>query len=265
MSTNFEFLEKNWPMLHDIAEQAEDYIYTDPQSSLAKMRLLVEKYTDIIAVSSNVDFEPRTNLNNKLKVLKYYRILDNSDVISLFHDIKNTGNSAVHDFYDDSEEALINLKKTFVLSKWVCNYYGNFPSNSNKKFINPIKIINAKPKEIDTLAEKEFEESLLELKNQSSRLSKTDLDEKIKSIREKSHDFFFNADLSEADTRILFIDPKLREAGWIADSINLNWALGTRPEEGKNIAIAEVPVENGKADYMLFIGLEPVAIVEAKK
>ena len=79
--------------------------------------------------------------------------------------------------------------------------------------------------------------------------------------------------LDEALTRIL-IDQHLTEAGWQADSEALTFKNGTRPEKGKNIAIAEWPTEHqgaslstekGRADYVLFAGLTPIAVVEAKK
>ncbi|MDI9094696.1 type I restriction-modification system endonuclease [Providencia hangzhouensis] len=74
--------------------------------------------------------------------------------------------------------------------------------------------------------------------------------------------------LDESLTRIL-IDQQLTEAGWEADSEALTFQKGTRPEKGKNIAIAEWPTnhknEKGRADYVLFSGLTPIAIVEAKK
>lgn len=74
--------------------------------------------------------------------------------------------------------------------------------------------------------------------------------------------------LDEALTRIL-IDQQLIEAGWQADSEALTYKSGARPEKGKNLAIAEWPTqykgEKGRADYLLFAGLTPIAVVEAKK
>lgn len=70
--------------------------------------------------------------------------------------------------------------------------------------------------------------------------------------------------LDEADTRKL-IDQQLTQAGWQADSVNLRYAKGTRPEKGRNLAIAEWPTASGPADYVLFVGLTPVATVEAKR
>ena len=74
--------------------------------------------------------------------------------------------------------------------------------------------------------------------------------------------------LNEEVTRIV-IDQHLVEAGWEADTQSLTYQKGIRPQKGKNLAIAEWPTElNGKkgyADYVLFCGLTPIGIVEAKK
>lgn len=77
-------------------------------------------------------------------------------------------------------------------------------------------------------------------------------------------------DLSEEESRFL-IDAQLRKAGWQADSKALRFSEGVRPEPGVNKAIAEWPTgkdETGKqgfADYVLFVGLKPIAVVEAKR
>lgn len=70
--------------------------------------------------------------------------------------------------------------------------------------------------------------------------------------------------LDEADTRKI-IDQQLRQAGWMADSQTIKYNKGARPQKGKNLAISEWPTESGPADYVLFIGLTPVAVVEAKR
>lgn len=62
------------------------------------------------------------------------------------------------------------------------------------------------------------------------------------------------------------IDQQLREAGWEADATRLTHASGARPERGKHKAIAEWPMAGRQsADYVLFAGLTPIAVVEAKR
>ena len=70
--------------------------------------------------------------------------------------------------------------------------------------------------------------------------------------------------LDEQETRAI-IDAQLRRAGWKADTQNLRWSQGFRPEEGTAQAIAEVPTSTGPADYVLYDGLTPVAVIEAKR
>jgi type I restriction enzyme, R subunit len=70
--------------------------------------------------------------------------------------------------------------------------------------------------------------------------------------------------LDEAETRQL-IDQQLRQAGWTADSATMVYGQGARPEPHKHLAIAEWPTHSGPADYVLFVGLTPVAVVEAKR
>lgn len=74
--------------------------------------------------------------------------------------------------------------------------------------------------------------------------------------------------VTEAETRKL-IDEQLRKVGWEADTKNLRYANGTRPQNGRNIAIAEWKTnsevgENGYVDYALFVGEKLVGLIEAK-
>src|SRR5690554_8211924 len=73
--------------------------------------------------------------------------------------------------------------------------------------------------------------------------------------------------LNEELTRIL-IDEQLQDGGWEADSQDITFQKGARPEKGTYRAIAEWPTnhngEKGRADYVLFAGLAPIAVVEAK-
>jgi type I restriction enzyme R subunit len=75
-------------------------------------------------------------------------------------------------------------------------------------------------------------------------------------------------EVDEAATRKI-IDRQLRDAGWEVDSELLTFERGVRPTKGKNLAIAEWPTladgKEGWADYVLFAGLQVVAVVEAKR
>ncbi len=107
----------------------------------------------------------------------------------------------------------------------------------------------------------EHEQSLKALQQQLAAQPKAS-----QQVAQKTQRASSNFDLSEDLTRIL-IDQQLIDAGWQADSLDLTYSKGARPEKGKNKAIAEWPTSSPKAcaDYVLFAGLTPIAIVEAKR
>ena len=74
--------------------------------------------------------------------------------------------------------------------------------------------------------------------------------------------------MTESETR-KFIDEQLCQVGWEADTYNLRYSKGTRPVNGRNIAIAEWKTDSevgddGFVDYALFIGTKLVGLIEAK-
>lgn len=107
----------------------------------------------------------------------------------------------------------------------------------------------------------EFEARLHTLRKQLE-----DKPQAAQQVARKTQQASSQFDLNEDLTRIL-IDQQLNDAGWEADSLDLTYSKGARPEKGKNKAIAEWPTSKPKenADYVLFAGLTPVAIVEAKR
>ncbi|MCF6211328.1 MAG: type I restriction-modification system endonuclease [Gammaproteobacteria bacterium] len=105
-----------------------------------------------------------------------------------------------------------------------------------------------------------FERRLAELQS-SQKTTPPDTGKVIKETQQASAAFTLNEEL----TRI-FIDQQLIHTGWLADSQELTHKKGARPEKGKNLAIAEWPTAGRQsADYVLFAGLTPIAIVEAKR
>jgi len=71
-------------------------------------------------------------------------------------------------------------------------------------------------------------------------------------------------ELDESQTRLL-IDGQLRAAGWEADTRELRYSRGTRPEANHYRAIAEWPTSSGPVDYALFHGKTLLGLIEAKK
>ncbi|OED43450.1 type I restriction-modification system endonuclease [Chromatiales bacterium (ex Bugula neritina AB1)] len=102
----------------------------------------------------------------------------------------------------------------------------------------------------------------------NSQATTVNLSAENRALQASHNEQVVKEELSEADTREI-IDMQLRAAGWMANSTRLRHGLGARPHKGHDLAIAEWPTgegkDKGRADYVLFRGLMPVAVVEAKK
>ncbi|EPJ0544965.1 hypothetical protein ACTBNI_001454 [Salmonella enterica subsp. enterica serovar Soerenga] len=133
------------------------------------------------------------------------------------------------------------------------------------------KVLASQAKEQEIALEQlrqQYEEKLKILQAQLTEKDEKQARTQRREFAQKSRRASQHIALNEELTRIL-IDQNLNDAGWLADSQELTWANGTRPEKGINKAIAEWPTEyqgkKGRADYVLFCGLTPLATVEAKK
>lgn len=103
-------------------------------------------------------------------------------------------------------------------------------------------------------------ETVARLKADAAIASEAEIDARNRQARAAAAEF----DLTEGEAREQ-IDAQLRAKGWEADSIVRTWEHGARPEAGRNMAIAFVPVGGGHADYVLYYGRTAAGIIEAKR
>lgn len=66
-SMNFEHLRKQWPALADLGAYAETYAYSDPQSSLVKLRCYAEKLVGGLYADLKLPVEPNANFMDRLR------------------------------------------------------------------------------------------------------------------------------------------------------------------------------------------------------
>ncbi len=110
----------------------------------------------------------------------------------------------------------------------------------------------------------EYEAKYVQRLVEQQTLSKQQPPQQLDAIVSHAYKIGQDLDLTEAETRRL-IDQKLADAGWEVDSVQLTYKNGARPQPHRNLAIAEWPTQDGRADYVLFLGLQAVAVVEAKR
>lgn len=259
MNSNFSFLQKPYPNLFAISELSEKLIFVDPSSSLSKSRLFSEKLSQLVW-----DFEDLGEFMGSQND-RIYRLSNTNyipDIIrGILHTIRKSGNKASHDGTGSFQEAHFILKKCFQLAKWFYETY-------EQDYIVISSYVL--PKNESTISDKlqtkleKLSEEVANYKDKIAELNKNK--EEVIARKQRSDARAKNLDLSEEDTRLTLIDPKLIEAGWECDTLNLNYKKNkTLPQKGRNIAIAEWPCDGKWADYALFVGTSLYGIVEAKK
>ncbi|EGR0719599.1 MULTISPECIES: ATP-dependent DNA helicase [Vibrio] len=138
MAGNFELLEHRWPQLASFAQYAEGYVYTDPQSSLTKLRCFCEALVGVLYRELSLPCEPRTNLIDKLKSDEFIEVVGD-DVCQKLHALRMKGNRAVHHDEGTTDDALWLIKEAYFLGQWLYKAYSGESDASYPAFVQPQK------------------------------------------------------------------------------------------------------------------------------
>jgi type I restriction enzyme R subunit len=259
-------------MLADLGKLAEKNIYQDSNTTLIKLGMFAELMVDYMFAYDNLEDSYDNNQSNKIKLLKQNDLLPH-EIDQVLYSLRISRNKAAHENYSNVEEAKINTSLSFKLAVWFMQTYGDW-SFESEDFVMPVEsneksAIDHLKKETEELAQ-DYETKLTQLQTELDQLRSQKTDEGTKERQEKSAKAAALIKLNEEETRKL-IDEQLSSCGWEADTQNLRYSNGTRPQRNKNMAIAEWPTDaigtrkSGRADYALFVGLELVALIEAKR
>lgn len=305
MSVNFDFLAPCSKSLVDIAGLAENYFATDPNTCIVKLRQFGEQLCHYITAQIGLVTNSRDEFKDLIDMLQNRRALDQQAVDILHRLRKEgniaahqiTGNSltalanlrlahqlavAVYRaFKDTSFKPLAFIpppdsdKKNKELTRQIDllnqqlktslatteNQARKLIETEQKALAYQMDLSQAQAKAEQVEEQLKIERKKLEeLQAQSAKSTEFEIRQRIHKIYQASE----KIELDELQTRQL-IDKQLIDAGWEASSTALTYKNGTRPQIGRNLAIAEWPVEKGFADYVLFVGLKAIAIVEAKR
>jgi type I restriction enzyme, R subunit len=302
--SNFTFLRVHDEQLVRFGMLAERYFPDDPNTCLLKLRQLTELLAELVAARTGLYLSKEEAQYDLVRRLQDRGLLPR-EVAQLFGEVRRTGNAASHEGAGDHGTALAMLRISWQLGVWYHRTFRdkNFKSGPFIPPVAPPDESAALREELQRLqqaledyrathtqAAQELQASQQRLKSaQADRefwegmaseadQARTALERRLADLQAASTakppdvlELVLAAsaaaeqvDMDEADTRRV-IDDQLRERGWEADSENLRHAHGARPEKGRNKAIAEWPTDHGPADYVLFVGLTPVAVVEAKR
>lgn len=259
--SNFDFLKEKFPVLANFGELAEKYLYSDSNSCLLKLGMIGETIVNLIFIYDRIDLPVDNTSANRIHTL-YREGVVTSDLADILHGLRKIRNKAVHENYASVEEGKIFIQMAYSLTEWFMQTYGDW-NYQNKPFEMPDK--NVRLEIVDKEKEQTEEEKLIA---EASKVAAMALSVKKEERKSQAGKAMRQRVKSEAETRYL-IDEQLRKVGWEVDTQKLRYSKGTRPEKGRNIAIAEWPTDStvgkkGFADYALFIDERLVAIIEAK-
>lgn len=265
MKSNFDFLEEKWSLLASLGSAAEKYIYTDSNACLFKLGLFAETVVNLMC---EIDGIPKPTVENthanRIKELKKEGLIP-KDIDDILYALRIARNNASHTAFESTEQAKTLSEFAFNLGVWFMQTYGSWEFEP-EPYMPPKDTSN--DADFETVI-KSQEEKIKELTEKIETIAATGVEASISERRKKANEFADKIHLSEKETRYI-IDEQLRKVGWEADSVSLKYSNGTRPQKGRNIAIAEFPTNstignNGYADYALFVGTQLVGIVEAKR
>lgn len=260
MKSNFAFLKSHFPVLANFGILAEKYCYSDSNSCIMKLGMIGETIVNLMLTYDKIKIPTDCNAVTKIKILALQGLLT-PDLSDILHALRKARNKAAHTNYENIKEGQTLLEMAYSLCEWFMQTYGDL-QYKHCKFVMPTK---ADAQSIADNDDKAAEQKMLEETEKIAAAAKAvAADERRKralaaaSQRQKS----------EAETRYM-IDTQLRKVGWEADTENLRYGKGIRPQKGKNLAIAEWPTlssagNKGRADYALFAGEKLVAVIEAK-
>ena len=263
MPSNFRFLENEFPVLANFGKLAEKYCYDDPNSCLIKLGMMGETIVDLMYTYDNIALPYENTAVVKINNLVSEGMLTR-DLSDILHALRKTRNKAAHENYAKISDCKTLLQMAHSLAEWFMQTYGDW-SYEHAEFVMPVKentvdFYKATPALDDTQLAK-FVNDAIDKAKFTAAIDKKERQtqaNKMASQRQKS----------EAETRYM-IDEQLRQVGWEANTQEFRYSKGTRPQKGRNLAIAEWPTKStvsqkGYADYALFVGTKLVGIIEAK-
>lgn len=251
--TNFDYLksESKFESFADSAIAAEKTLHIDINSSVFNSRRTMESAVKwMYSVDKDLTMPYRDSLVNLMNS-EEFRDIVGMDIWRRMDFIRKVGNIAAHDNRKkiSLEQASLCLENLFVFLDFVAYCYSD--SYEERKFDKELlKAQNTQTVEVKEAPEVDLEALIKENAALKDALTSRRADKQQTYVPKP-------LDLSEYETRKIYIDSMLQDAGWV---------------EGKNwLNEVELPgmpnkSEVGFADYVLYDDAgKPLAVIEAKR
>ncbi len=249
---NFDFLKDNQDFtdLYNLCNEAEICQLSDPRKSALSCRRALEYLVKSIYLLKGLQVPERASLFELVERDLFREFINDRELIMALHYIRKAGNNAAHTGNVTAKESffcVLNLHNFVGSVLMLLGVTETFP-RFDKELLN-------QRNEIYVLPKSEIEPSLAVIKKYGDKAEQTTA-LKIPALPQ-----YF----TEAQTRVLYIDQLLQEAGWVV----LNNKDVIAPNTvGIEISTEGMPnsLNTGFVDYVMFgKDSKPLAVVEAKK
>ena len=278
--SNFQFLQTHFPEIYREAREAEVLTFTSPKACVIICRSALEKTVNWLYTH---DADLHYPYDRKLAALIHEQCFRDILKPSLFREInliRTLGNNAAHGNTVKPDEALIAVKNLFRFLSFLAIYYAEEepaipPFNESLIPTGEEEKEKAeKLRELEARLAQQNEATLEERRQLEARAREIELlqqqleaqQQQVKERREQraqTHDIDKEIPLlvSEQLTRKLYIDQRLKEAGWVQlrEGYELEYEVQGMP-------VSTNPTGKGYVDYVLWgLNGKPLAVVEAKR
>ena len=273
-SRNFEMLRSQWPDLASLATAAEQYVHSDPESCLVKLRNYDEQIVRWIYRQERLPEGFKASLYDLMNASVFTSIMPEAIVMKM-DALRIHGNRAAHGSTIKAQDAYWLLKEAFLLGLWLYVRYaqGNVDDcqpfalpplsgalNTSVNLTEQQKRLDTAIKDLDSAREREI---ALQRALQKEQEKTEILEQRLHEVKDRNQQVADILSLDEAETRRHLIDSRLIAAGWdvAPDAANTEQVSQEHP-------VKEQPTTsgNGFADYVLWDDShKPIAVVEAKK
>ncbi len=279
MTSNFAFLQAEWPALLTEAMKAEQAALRDPRTACFYARRTLE-LTVVWLFKAEGGRGGALNMPYKSDLSAFlfepsFKVLAGPALHAKMELIRKQGNSAVHSTRPiTAQDALAVLRELFQVAFWLARHYGRNVAQRPDASLQFRAELLQQPEGPEAQAvAMQSQEALKKLADDlaakdaallSAQQRSASLDEELVRLRAEvaTAKAINNAqpdahDYNEEQTRDLYIDLLLKEAGWALDQ--------TRDRE---FEVAGMPNNQGRGyvDYVLWgDDGKPLAVVEAKR
>ncbi len=273
MQSNFTFLQAEWQELYAYARDAEQHVFTAPRTSAFYSRLALENAVHwMYDNDTSLHWPDDTDLYNLLQEPSFRNIVPVTVSQNLRY-VRKVGNDAAHrKIPPTDQESLAALKFLFNFLEFVVYAYSQTRPTLPKFDESLLPTQGAAEKtraELQALETKyadqreelhRKEEQLAHSEGERTRLAQQLAEVQTRKEKNREIPFVAEAPYSEAETRRLYINLFLREAGWDIQAPNVS------EYEVRGMPVVTNPSGKGNADYVLWgDNGKPLAVVEAKK